>query len=477
MNRLSLSFIFTLLFLSSVVFAEGAQKNSKYNFVHYKKQSFSLVPWSELNEKVWLDFREWKRELRVKETLANWEKAARDANLVETVGRVIDCVGTCHIYHGLSPTRAQFRSELREGDEVVTKEDSYAWLYMMDGTIVRLSSQSSIALKEIDVGDKEIFLQARMNYGNMLWLSRDKYLFKENDLTETDQIFLPLVYNKANYYRPVGKREDDLMEIIDEDTPALKQYKRLNTLIEENNKLSENGIKKVSHSFLVMPNGTVSGKNFKGEFYVAVGGESYFKKRSFKMYNPDVNEDESPAQFYYRGFDNSKFFDLESDIWYQVSADGREINPYDENQGEFNLYIGEYLSARIPTILLARENLWLEYSGFTYKKMSSAELGANYNYRLWGNFEDDKSDLSLRLQFLKEHTRRVETTQLRVSESYKKKREALGEASFQMNYDEKYYGKAMQVYLLKRNAKDIKAESEDLNSTKKRFWGLVNGRR
>lgn len=477
MNSKVFCFIFILLFVCFSGWAEERQKEQKFNFVHYKKQSYSLIPWNELNERAWLDFREWKRDRAVREVLPQWEKAARDAKLIETVGRVIDCVGTCSIFHDAYPTQARFRSEILEGDEVVTKDDSYAWLYLMDGTLVRLSARSSISLKEINVSGKDVFFHARINYGNVLWFARDMNFYQESDLTETDQLFLPLTFYKANYYPALEKKEDDLVALIEGESPSLKQYKKLNQLIEENNKKIEKGVKRSSHAFLVMPNGTVFGKKLRVEFVVLVGGESYFKNRSFKMYNSEVIEDDSTAQFFYRGFDNTKTMEIENNRWYKVDSTGRELDVYDETNGDLNLYISEYLTSRIPTILLAREYLWKEYSDFTYKKLNAHELGAEYNYRLWENLFDEKSDLTLRLEFLKEHTRRVETTQLRLAEQFKKKSEERGDTIFQMGYDDKYYGRAMQAYLFKRGTKDIKSESENLNSTKKRFWELINGRR
>lgn len=481
MNSKSLSFIFLLVLFSQMLWASERQqpvsKAIKSDFVHYKKQSYSLVPWSDLNERAWMDFREWKRDLTIRETLADWQKAARDAGLVETVGRLLDCVGTCYIYHGETPTKARFRSEILEGDEVVTKEDSYAWLYLMDGTLVRMSPQSSVSFKEINVGSKEVFFHARMNYGNILWMSRNANTFAENDLSETDQLFLPLVYSKANYYENHDQKEDDVLSLVDAEGPTIKQYRKLNQMIGENIKKAKSGVLKEHTAFLIMPNGTIFGKNLTMEFVVLVGGDSYFKKRSFKEYNPEASEDESPTAFYYRGFDSKQPFDVEKDRWYHVSLDGREIFPYDEKSGELNFYIGEYLTARIPTIFFARELLWQEYSDFTYKNLSAQDLGSSYNYRLWGSFSEEKSDLTLRLEFLKEHTRRVETTQLRLAEQYKKKREERGEKIFQMDYDEKYYGKAMRAYLFKQGYKNTTVNNEILNSTKKRFWELINGRR
>lgn len=42
---------------------------------------------------------------------------------------------------------------------------------------------------------------------------------------------------------------------------------------------------------------------------------------------------------------------------------------------DLNFYIGEYLTSRIPTLFLAREMFWDEYSDFTYKDLSEAALG------------------------------------------------------------------------------------------------------
>ncbi|MBP5295859.1 MAG: hypothetical protein J6Y94_00835 [Bacteriovoracaceae bacterium] len=156
---------------------------------------------------------------------------------------------------------------------------------LVDGTMVRLAPNSSLSLQEIDVGIKENFLYARINYGNVAWLSRNDGLFVPQAKAETDALFLPLKMNEANFILPDQMTtEDNLAFYLDQENLYREVYHRLNKLITANNQW----IDRPTYSFLVMPNGVMWGKNLMLEAVVYLGGDSYLKALDFSFYQPPL---------------------------------------------------------------------------------------------------------------------------------------------------------------------------------------------
>lgn len=445
----------------------------QFNFKGVKK---SLIEWDRLKPDNWLSLDHWKKSRIRKDQEPEWKLNLTERNLKELVGRFLDCIGDCRIYRGEGFSTSQYNSSVRELDEIITQADSYAWIAMMDGTLVRVSPNTSLSFKEINIGVKENFVHLRINSGNILVLNRESFLYKERNLRETDKIFLPLSYNQANQEEvKITLDESDLSNFITEDTKILKHYKKLNEKITSNNEFVRN---KPTYTFVVMPNGTLYGKNMQAEFVVLLGGESYVKRRTYEEQKFVLAEDsqESPVEFFYRGFENKNRFTLEAGVWYQVAAKGREITPHEE---PIKFQIGEYLTSNIPSLLLARELLLEKYSEFLFSENPSRkDLAENAGYRLWGKIDEPGEDLNLRLKFLFEYTRRIETTNLVVAQQFRRKASERGELTKSMVYDQSFYRKALEDYIVSRQSEIIvDTDREVLNSTRKPFWKIINGKK
>lgn len=437
----------------------------------YLDQSKSLIKWQQLDEKEWLDFYSWKKDLEEREETPNWEQIVRDRDLIEDVGRVIACVGDCRIYRGETSYSVTYRSDIKEGDELLTTEDSYVWVFLFDGTIVRLAPDSSISFKEINVGLETNFLHVRMNAGNIFWMNRIPSPFKHSQLKETDTLFLPLKLHDAN---PRQLRrdfsEDELFKYLENDSAKIAQYEKLNAAIEENNKW----IKKKTKSFIVLPNGNVIADNLIAEFIVLLGGKSYFKVKNERSvgltypYHADV-------KFTFRGFENTSKEGVLPNIWYEIDERGRELR---ETQGERDFLIGEYVTRRIPTIIQARELLLEKYSQFAHTVTDRYELAKKYGYRLWQvqEHKNEESDLEKRMNFLSEYTRRIETTNLMTSRKIKERLSERGETIMTYEYSNRFYKKALANYFITREAwREDQEFVEDLNSTQKKLWKNMHG--
>ena len=245
----------------------------------FKEQHRSSTNWGEINLNTFMSLQDWKNQSDERDEVPGWETIVRERNNREIVGRFFQCVGNCRIDRGQSFFRPNFSTAIYEGDEIQTLGESFAWIFLFDGTMVRLSPESSIHFNEFNVGLKENFLSARVNAGNILWLSRNESLFDEvENVRETDVLFNPLSLYEAQAIPDRKKyNENDLLDLVSENKTVLNQYKHLNDLIVKNNKLTN---AKPTYAFIVMPNVTLMGYKPSLEIVSLLGGKTFFKKRS-----------------------------------------------------------------------------------------------------------------------------------------------------------------------------------------------------
>ncbi len=437
----------------------------------FKGEQASLIEWDRLEESKFLDLDQWRVDIRVKQKEPRWRRNLQERRLREKMGYILECVGECRLYRGLGYANVGYLSTIREGDELQTKDDSYVWVYLLDGTMVRLSPQGSITFKEFNIGLKENFLYLRLNAGNSLVWSRRTNELEAQSIKETDSLFFPLSLGEANPPRREKKLdEEDLFKFLEDSNDTFVKYEKLNKLIKRNNVF----ISKKTEYFLVMPNGTIQGSSIVGEFVVLTGNKSFFKLRDKEQVglkgeftNPDIT-------FYFRGFSNEDKVQLDHGKWYEVDAKGREL----KNREAGVLAMGEFVTKNIPSIFIARELLFSKYSLFTQEVLNDKELAEEYGYRLWQSRKSKNSDLEQRLNFLIEYTRRVETTNLLVAEQFKKKLERSGEKWESSEYTQDFYRKAMgDFYNYREGASIFSGVKESLNSERKPFWRKVNSKK
>ncbi len=145
--------------------------------------------------------------------------------------------------------------------------------------------------------------------------------------------------------------------------------------------------------------------------------------------------------------------------------------------------IGEFITKRPIRILIGREIFLKKYSNFVFKEENDPlKFAKEYGYRLWGKMDSNgetRDDLELRLIFLKEYTRRIETTNLVSNERWNKRMESRGKKIEKMEYGEYFYSTAMAKYYqngeLRKNIATEEDLENDLNSTKKIIWKRMNG--
>ncbi|MCK6594489.1 MAG: hypothetical protein L6Q33_04755 [Bacteriovoracaceae bacterium] len=436
--------------------------------VVFKNQKNSHIKWGTLKEKEFLSLSKWIETQDLKDQSPLWENALRERSNQELVGRILHCVNVCKIDKGNSFTRPQFRSSLYEGEEIYTEEKSYLWLFLLDGTLVRLSPESSITIVEFNVSEKEFFIFARVNYGNVLYLSRQSAKVYENNEKETDVTFFPLpIYEAMPESQKITYDEDDLSSFLNEEEKLLKHRRGLNELIEANNQWIKN---KSTYTFLVLPTGTIHGRGMQAEVISHFGEDSFVKAKD--LGDMEIESEEwSALKVTLRGVDSAETLDLPRGSWYRINARGRELSLLED---DFWPRSGEFITRRIATIMWSRELMLKEYSpAFFADGLTKDEVAQNLGYRLWDPLletAESSNESDRRLRFLHEYTRRLETSNILVGEKFKEKLESRGEKIDLRKYGDRYFSEALRKYLIYTPALLSDEDRFDKNSTEQILW-------
>jgi hypothetical protein len=459
------------LVLSLILLVLGVLEIQAASEIYFKDQRRSLTRWESLKPDDWLNFEYWKKGSKLKDEVPKWETILQEKRLRELMGRVVQCYGDCRLFRGRGFNSTGYRSSIREGDELLTVGDSYAWIYLLDGTLVRVSPDTSVTFKEFNVGKSEFFIHIRVNSGNVVYMNRSRSTLKEVADRETDQIFLPLDFYEANpITRTVEVDEDDLFSLIDDTETKKMNVRRLNDLIKENNeKISE----KKTFNFLVMPNGTLTGYDLNVEMIVLLGNRSYIKQRDSKWQGLEDQADEA-GLFYFRGFENNQTFGMDVGNWQEIDVSGRSIRPAQKPE---TFSFSEILSKRPWSIMVARELMLKQYSYPFYNVTDPNELALDHGYRMWGELgPEKKDDLQLRLNYLHEYTRRIETSNLLAANQFVKKVEKRGDDVKRFEYSNRFYKTAFNYYIRREENTSLdNSDRETLNSTTKPLWKRING--
>ncbi|WPU64054.1 hypothetical protein [Peredibacter starrii] len=429
-----------------------------------KGQGYSIIPWSTQDPEEWMDITKWVIEREVKDVTPDWKLRVRQAEHKELVGKILQCKGSCSVFRGSNSAKVQHLSRLLEGDELNTDKDSVAWVYLMDGTLVRLGPETSVSIQEINFGKSEIFVLTRLNRGHIFWHPRSKGEVATNFAPETDSLSLPLLVREANvefYEREIFKSQTDsqhLAEVMELDDNAIKgQMKALNDL------KTQNGEMPLETRFMVVaPNSTLVGKNVSFDFTYQSGGKAYFKKRG-----TNLGEE---FTVHLRGYSMTQAIPVSEEDWHEVEVNGRSYTSLENVPGM--LQILELLTKRIKTLELARE-MWIrDFTLPVMKVVNEPEkLAVEHGYTRWGE------ELDKRLQFLVEYTRRIETTNLRSLENLLGKLESNGE-KVERNLNENQYRVSLNHYLLglKSRYDHKKMRVREMNDLHYYVWILRNGK-
>ncbi len=431
-----------------------------------KGQGYSIIPWATQDPEDFLSINTWLVERSIKDVTPDWKIRLRQAELKELSGKILQCIGSCDIYRGSNKATGQHLSRLVEGDELKTGKDSVAWVYMLDGSLLRLSPETSVSFHEFNVGKTEIFILTRLNQGHIFWHPRNKKEVIPDLAPETDSVSLPLLVRGANqqaFERKIFQNQKDeghLSEMMAlDENEILDQFKAINQLKNENNP----GTTLTTRLMMVAPNSTIVARDVSFDYFYLPGGKGYFKKRA-----TEVGEEFS---LYLRGYTATQVNTVAETSWHVVDESGRYFIPITDDAPGV-LQVTELLTKRIKTIELARE-IWMKE--FTLPFMAASKdsevIARDYGYTLWGD------EATKRFDFLVEYTRRIETTNLRSLENLLVKLENNGEKS-RRDLSEDHYRASLNHYLLglKSRYDNRKMRVREMNDLQYYVWILKNGK-
>jgi hypothetical protein len=382
----------------------------------------------------------------------------------EQVGKVISCIGDCRVYRGAIAHGVRWLSRLVEGDEIHTGPRSYLWLMLIDGTLVRVSPETHVAILEVALTPTKAFFQARVAQGQVYWLPRDAQEVAPQLSRETDQLFLPLMDAGANletFAREDYRKRDEFGRVTfweAKEVPGLSaQYHELNRLLKENN----DHFTRAHEAMVIFPNGTVHTFGQPVHLFHMIAGPSWFKLGVAAG---------TAARFYFRGYAVTKEDEPVADQWWEVHREGRQLGPPAEAPAL--LAASELVVRRIPTFLLLRERWLREARAFWVQvRVASAWVATKGQSLRVPSGHLVVADGPKRIAFLKEHTRRLETTNLRSLHR-------LYESQGQLGFDGRFFGDALDAYFhhLKTAQGHAPTSVIDMSPLHYYGWMLINAR-
>lgn len=306
----------------------------------------SLIDWKRLSPERWLDFKTWKKNLYLKEADVKWREKLSDALTVETAGIVLQCLNKCTSYTGEGSAQAFYGSRLEEGSQYVTGQDSAAWVMLRDGSLLRLSADTSVTFLEVNRLADRVFHLLRLNYGHVYIESRQQRILEkkqEQDLeqeqlsyrADTDLGMYPLLEIRAN--RENYLERTDLQARF---AGVKKQGETLNEMLAQANGPADFR----SEWFVFTANANLKAYNFSGHlFYEPLAGLAIYHQSS----------DQAGARLHLRS-EHETPRQIDPQNWYRVNAEGSELARQDLKGGEAALYFVK----RIQTVRLASELLF-----------------------------------------------------------------------------------------------------------------------
>ena len=435
----------------------------------YKGQNRNLIDWDNIDPNEWFDLNMWMKNRKIKDSDISWRQKYRENNYYEQIGKVIKCQGICYLYRGLEKNSIEYNSKIFEGDEVITEENSALWVVLVDGTLVRLSANTSMNMLEVNITDEEVFILSRLNQGNIHYESRSKLSTEEKNKPETDLSFMPLTLARANrefYMRKEYQALDDSEKLQYEivlNPGYSSQYRELNKIIVENNKIFE---KKKSRFYLYTPNLSFEGERASLDIFYETNRNTYFL---YKDINAENEKSETNLVVSFRGHKNEQTMVPSENQWYSSDRRGREALEFYTEKIISPLEAMSNFTLRIPTIKLAREIIIAKDFQKLYEKHEGKFFAENLGYRLWNKEVSD--ELTKRKKFIKEYTRRVETTNLNAMEKV-----------FKIPEDESisldYYKKSMSLHYLKLKEmyQNESKKVRMMNDSEFYIWLLKNGK-
>lgn len=425
-----------------------------------KGQSRSMIDWSEDHDSA-TDIHKWISQVDFKEKTPDWLKRLRHFRQMELVGNILACSGECEVVRGLTTVKGAYLSQLLEGDELKVGRDSLAWVYLHNGSLLRVSPESTVTFGEINFAPKEVFVYLKLLEGHISYHPRQREEAVVDLGPQTDAQVLPLMVEEANeeYFERQIFQEQTSQGRLNEyllyrDHGKNHLFKKLNELKLSNNEFVTDFQSQV---LIASPNMSVWAGESKIEMMYLMGGEGYLKKSGDKKIDLSL-----------RGYQRTQAYEIWDEKWLEVNSLGRGFEILEAAPKELELI--SLLTKRIPSLQLAQE-MWFQKNTIPIiQNLSSAQKLAQFSgYFLWSD------NLSERKQFLEEYTRRLDTTHLQSLANLISKMENRGE-KMNKGLSDVYFKKSLEYYLwsLKNKFSFDQMQIRETNNLQYYVWILKN---
>ena len=379
----------------------------------------SATFWKHLPPSLWWDWEFWKNR---QERAMKGEGFRGDfTDLKEGVGQVIHCRGTCFHYRGHQFSKAKALALIREGDEIKTQKDSYCWIFLWDGSLVRMSSQTWVTVREFNVAKEGFFVFLRLNEGHIFLSNRKPQLLVEDKAAQTDSLFHPLPFEVEGGLMWGGASLEKINQAI---SLNLAQFPHRPT-----------------HTLINMGHGVLYGRGFSMEIFRQVGGGGFFQQKSSLWHS-------SSPQF------GVEFWPHRGD---SESVQAGKVYRTHPSQGQLEVVSDDFfarsglLLKRVPSVIMVRERWLAKYArNLHHPRLGHVGLGEEVvqgpfrtTFRLWGGWGKGE-EMDRRTSFLRLHLPYVESLYSRENKqviSLVKQQDLPGELPL------KYYSRALRHYL------------------------------
>ena len=382
--------------------------------LEYGREQFKdLTDWKNINASDWTDLSVWKMQRAAKDKTPNWRVLVRNKRDSEPVGKLIKCLGRCTYFTGEFSSQAKSLTNLKEGDEFQTSDNSTAWIVLVDGTLLRVSPNTSLTFNEVNLSKDEVFFLVRLNFGHLQYQSRLQGKFKALNESESDLAFLPLLVKKANReyfsileYERFNKAEKIQYSIVP-NAGYISQYVDLN---DRTNNKDHVALKRDTKIFFYTPNISLVSKNMNGSLFYSPRGNTYLKVEETIPFFTSMDSRVQEVSYQLRGYETRSMKALETNKWLKVNIEGTELSESSKNI--HHLHAARGFLRRIPTIQLAREIYLNQYFVDALDPVHDGNtLARDHGIRLWN--EGKRPEMFLRETYLREYIRRTETTNLK----------------------------------------------------------------
>jgi hypothetical protein len=429
-----------------------------------KGQRRSLIKWENLDPDEWSDIQRWINERTLKDEIPDWKLRLRQGHQVQGLGRILHCQGECEVHRAHLKISPQYLSRIQEGDELRTGVNSSGWLFLFDGTLLRIGPKSSVTLQEISWSDKEVLHLIRLNQGHVFWHPRENGDHPKDFSPQTDAISLPIRLREANqqwFERNVYQDQSDQLRQLE--IGSLEE-KAINLQIQKINQLrqlrSQNPLP-ASKVMMVAPNATIVAHNQSLDFLYYPGGRAFFRARS-----------SGELKLSLRGYLDTDIHLVSEMNWFEVDPVGRQWKKIQNPEGK--LEITELITRRIRTMELARE-LWINnYTIPIVNDLANPQkMAQDHGILTWPGAQQLE-----RYNFLQEYTRRIETTQLRSLQNLLTKMGHEGD-KFSKELNDDHYQAAIKSYLLqlKQRYGDTQQRVREMSDLEYYAWILRHGKK